>query len=168
MNTTAPWLVLGGTVAGFLGVLGFHGSGPAKALVAAGNQTASNGRGTPAAGPPASAPGSAASPAAPVAGPRALRPTAASSVTGVSEQYGYGELTASVTVSGGHITDVKVPVIRTAEQYSQQLASQVIPMLRNEVLAAQSASINAVSGATYTSQAYALSVQAALDKAHFK
>src|ERR1017187_3518812 len=95
-------------------------------------------------------------------------PTAASSVTGVSEQYGYGELTASVTVSGGRITDVKVPVIRTAEQYSQQLASQVIPMLRNEVLAAQSANINAVSGATYTSQAYALSVQAALDKVHFK
>jgi uncharacterized protein with FMN-binding domain len=41
-------------------------------------------------------------------------------------------------------------------------------MLRNEVLAAQSANINAVSGATYTSQAYALSVQAALDKVHFK
>ncbi len=157
MKTTAPWLVLAGTVAGFLGVLGFHGSGTTKALVAAGNQTASQGQGTPAA-----------SPAAPAAGPRALRPTAASSVAGVSEQYGYGELTASVTVSGGRITDVKVPVIRAAEQYSQQLASQVIPMLRNEVLAAQSANINAVSGATYTSQAYALSVQAALDKAHFK
>jgi uncharacterized protein with FMN-binding domain len=61
-----------------------------------------------------------------------------------------------------------VPLLKTAEPYSQQLASQVIPMLRNEVLSAQSTSINAVSGATYTSQAYAASVQAALDKLHFK
>ena len=41
-------------------------------------------------------------------------------------------------------------------------------MLRNEVLSAQGTNINAVSGATYTSQAYATSVQAALDKLHFK
>jgi FMN-binding domain len=167
MKTTAPWLVLAGTVAGFLGVFGLHGSGTTKALVAVGDQASSPGRGGAAAGPLASASGAASS-AAPVAGPRAVRPTATRSVPGVSEQYGYGELTASVTVSGGHITDVKVPAIRAAEQYSQQLASQVIPMLRNEVLAAQSANISAVSGATYTSQAYALSVQAALDKAHFK
>jgi uncharacterized protein with FMN-binding domain len=73
-----------------------------------------------------------------------------------------------VSISGGQITGIAVPVLRTAEQYSQQLAVKVIPTLRSEVLAAQSARINAVSGATYTSQAYALSVQAALDKAHFR
>jgi uncharacterized protein with FMN-binding domain len=39
-------------------------------------------------------------------------------------------------------------------------------MLRREVLAAQSAHINGVSGATYTSEAYAYSVQAALDRLH--
>jgi uncharacterized protein with FMN-binding domain len=61
-----------------------------------------------------------------------------------------------------------VPVLKTAEQFSQQLAVQAIPVLRNEVLSAQSARIQAVSGATYTSEAYAQSVQAALDKAHFK
>ena len=80
--------------------------------------------------------------------------------------YGYGELSTKVSVSGGRITGVSVPVLKTAEQYSQQLAAQVIPTLRNEVLAAQSARIQAVSGATYTSEAYAQSVQAALDKAH--
>ena len=73
-----------------------------------------------------------------------------------------------MSISGGRITGIAVPVLRTAEQYSQQLAAQVIPTLRSEVLAAQSTRINAVSGATYTSQAYALSVQAALDKAHFR
>ena len=73
-----------------------------------------------------------------------------------------------MSISGGRITGVTVPVLRTAEQYSQQLAVQVIPALRSEVLAGPSARINAVSSPTYTSQAYAVSVQAALDKAHFR
>ena len=63
---------------------------------------------------------------------------------------------------------MSVPLLQTAEQFSQELADRAIPVLRHEVLAAQSARIQAVSGATYTSQAYAQSVQAALDKAHVK
>ena len=82
---------------------------------------------------------------------------------GTGENYGYGVLGVKVTVRGSRITDVSVATIHTAEQYSQQLAQQVIPLLRNEVLSAQSARINAISGATYTSEAYAYSVQAALD-----
>ncbi|MGA3354224.1 MAG: FMN-binding protein [Acidimicrobiales bacterium] len=91
--------------------------------------------------------------------------TSGSSKTAVgnSEQYGYGVLAVKVTEQGGHITDVSVASIQTAEQYSQSLAQQVIPMLRSEVLSAQSANINAISGATYTSEAYAYSVQSALD-----
>ena len=152
----AAWLVVAGTVAGFLGVIGLHkASGPA-ALASSGTQ-----------------PGSRAGHAA---GPRRARtratPAGAGPVTGTTlgalERYGYGELAARVSISGGQITGIAVPVLRTAEQYSQQLAVQVIPTLRSEVLAAQSARINAVSGATYISQAYALSVQAALDKAHFR
>jgi uncharacterized protein with FMN-binding domain len=143
---SAPWLVLGGVVAGFLGVLGLHRPAASSAL--------------------AQRPAPSASPArrAPVAGP----PAAAGSVTGPVVPYGYGELATRVTVSHGRITGVGVPVLKTAEQFSQQLAVQAIPVLRNEVLSAQSARIQAVSGATYTSEAYAQSVQAALDKAHFK
>ena len=69
---------------------------------------------------------------------------------------------------GTRITSVTVPSIQTAEQYSQQLASQVIPMLRGEVLAGQTARINGVTGATYTSEAYAMSLQSALDKLHLR
>ena len=69
---------------------------------------------------------------------------------------------------GNQITGVSVPVLRTAEPYSQQLATQVLPTLKSEVLAAHSARINAVSGATYTSQAYADSIQSALDKLHIR
>lgn len=152
----APWLVVAGTVAGFLGVVGLHKSAAPTALASSGS-------------PPASQPSHAARPGQ--ARTRAT-PAAGAAVTGTTlgatENYGYGELAARVSISGGRITDIAVPVLRAAEQYSQQLAAQVIPTLRSEVLAAQSARINAVSGATYTSQAYALSVQAALDKAHFR
>ena len=73
-----------------------------------------------------------------------------------------------MTVRGNQIIAVSVPLLHTAEPYSQQLAQQVIPMLRSEVLAAHSAQIHGVSGATYTSQAYAQSIQSALDKLHLR
>jgi uncharacterized protein with FMN-binding domain len=152
----APWLVVAGTVAGFLGVLGLHKTVTPSALAGPGTRSAS----------PAARPGPDHQ-ASPRATPGAAGPAAATTSQGAVERYGYGELAARVSISGGRITGIAVPVLRTAEQYSQQLAVQVIPTLRSEVLAAQSARINAVSGATYTSQAYALSVQAALDKAHF-
>ena len=150
-----PWLVAAGAVAGFLGVLGFHKS-PAPAAL------------SPARHQPSSQASAAATGSGPAAAGQPAEPTGTASATGTMEQYGYGELAARVTIGGGRITAVSVPAIRTAEQYSQQLAAQVIPMLRKEVLAAQSAHIQAVSGATYTSQAYAASVQAALDQVHFK
>ena len=152
----AAWLVVAGTVAGFLGVIGLHKTSGPAALASSGTQ-----------------PGSQASHAARPGRARARAgPAGAGAATGTTlgalERYGYGELAARVSISGGRITGIAVPVLRTSEQYSQQLAIQVIPTLRSEVLAAPSARINAVSGATYTSQAYAMSVQAALDKAHFR
>lgn len=89
------------------------------------------------------------------------------SATGVSEQYGYGVLSVKVTVKNSKITDVQLSNLQTAESYSQTLAQQVVPYLRRQVLAAQSSHINGISGATYTSEAYALSVQSALDRLHF-
>jgi FMN-binding domain len=82
--------------------------------------------------------------------------------TGALVTYGYGELAVRVSISGGKITDVNITQLRTAEQYSQSLAQQVLPTLRSEVLQAQSANINGVSGATYTSEAFAMSLQSAL------
>jgi len=152
----AAWYVVAGVVAGFASVLGLHGRAGPPSIVA---QPKSTGGGP---SPAASRPGAAraADPAQP-AGP-------ARQATGSVVQYGYGELSVKVTVQGSQITGVSVPVLRTAEPYSQQLAAQVLPMLKHEVLAAHSARINAVSGATYTSQAYADSIQSALDKLHVK
>lgn len=160
----AGWYLVAGAVAGFGGVLGLHGGGTAApALVGQPKQG-----GTAAAAPSAS-PSPAGS--AKTAGPAARQGSAAGqarSATGAVVQYGYGELSVAVTVHGSQITAVSVPLLRTAEPYSQQLAQQVIPMLKSEVLAVHSAQIHGVSGATYTSEAYARSIQSALDKLHVR
>jgi len=85
---------------------------------------------------------------------------------GTTEQYGYGQLSVRATVTGTRITGLQVVGLQTAESYSQQIADQVIPMLREEVLAAQGIRVNGITGATYTTVAYLRSVQAALDKLH--
>jgi uncharacterized protein with FMN-binding domain len=157
----AAWYVIAGTLAGFAGVLGLHGRAGPPSVIAAPKPTGGASRAASRPGPArAAGPAPATSPA-PATG-------LARQVTGVLEQYGYGELSVTVTVHGTQITNISVPVLRTAEPYSQQLADQVLPMLKSEVLAAHSARINAISGATYTSQAYADSIQSALDKLHLK
>ncbi len=86
-------------------------------------------------------------------------------VTGPVIAYGYGQLAVKVAVNGQKITSVSVTGLQTAEQYSQSLAQQVLPTLRSEVLQAQNAHIQLVSGATYTSEAFAMSLQHALTQA---
>jgi len=154
-------LVIGVTVAGLAGVLAYHTSSATEQLPVqppqarstnpAGGAGESGGGGTsvPVTSPPTTAP---------------IHANAPTSATGATEQYGYGQLSVEVTMGGAKITNVQIASLSTAETYSQQLAGQVAPMLRREVLTAQSAQIASVSGATYTSQAYAASVQSALDK----
>lgn len=166
----APWYLVAGAVAGFAGVIGMNSRPAASSALAQPKGTGSGAQGTQSAktgtktgtqaGSGTTQGGSQAGPAA-AAGP-------ARTATGAMEQYGYGELSVKVTVHGSRITEVTVPTLRTAEQYSQQLAAQVIPMLKSQVLAVDSARINGVSGATYTSEAYAYSLQSALDKLHIK
>jgi len=143
----APLLLFAGTAAGFISILGFHlrqappavtGPGPVGASAASPSATGQT-------------------PAGPVAGLSAVGP---------QEQFGYGVLDVKVTESGTRITDVSVPLLQTAEPTSQQISEQAIAMLRAEVLSAQSARVDAISGATYTSAAYLSSLQAAIDKLH--
>jgi len=157
----AGWYLVTGAVAGFAGVLGLHSAGTVAPAALGPLRPAGTGA-TPT--PSATAPDPARTAGAAARQGGAAGP--ARTATGAVEQYGYGELSVTVTVRGSQITAVSVPLLRTAEQYSRQLAQQVIPMLRAEVLAAHSARIHGVSGATYTSMAYAQSIQSALDKLH--
>jgi uncharacterized protein with FMN-binding domain len=85
--------------------------------------------------------------------------------TGSTVQIPFGNVQVQVVVKGGRITDVQPLQMPTAHARSQMISQYVAPMLRQEVLQAQNAQINLVSGATYTSEAYAQSLQAALDQA---
>ncbi|MDA8196853.1 MAG: FMN-binding protein [Actinomycetota bacterium] len=97
-------------------------------------------------------------------------PTSISNATmiGTLENYGYGQMAVKVTIKNNKITDVSVASLQTAESYSLQLEQQVVPILKSEVLKAQSAQIMGITGATYTSEAYAYSLQNALTKLKFK
>ena len=68
-------------------------------------------------------------------------------------------------MAGGKITDVVALQLTDRGGRSVQISNQAAPILRSEVLATQSAKVNGVSGATYTTDGYLSSVQSAIDKA---
>ena len=76
----------------------------------------------------------------------------------------FGPIQVEVVVGSGSITDIVALQLPTGRR-SGQISDYSAPILRQEALQAQSASIDTVSGATYTSDAYARSLQAALDQA---
>lgn len=85
--------------------------------------------------------------------------------TGQDVSMRYGDVQVQVTVSGGAVSDVTALQLPDGDGHSARISSIVEPMLRSEALQAQSASIDLVSGATYTSGAYQQSLQSALDAA---
>ncbi|MFC3577139.1 FMN-binding protein [Streptomyces yaanensis] len=91
--------------------------------------------------------------------------TGTKTVTGDSVQTRWGPVQVRVTVSSGRITDVTAVEYPQENPRDQEINSYAIPQLTREALAAQSASIDTVSGATYTSDGYRQSLQSALDSA---
>ena len=85
--------------------------------------------------------------------------------TGSTVQHPYGTVTVTVTISGGKITDVSAKALDGGDRRSQSIDSQAVPIMKSEVLAANSANVSTISGATYTSSAYITSLQSALAKA---
>ncbi|MFJ1580949.1 MULTISPECIES: FMN-binding protein [unclassified Streptomyces] len=77
----------------------------------------------------------------------------------------YGTVQVAATVQGGKLTDVKVVQVPSGSGRDQQITAYAVPRLTQEALTAHSAHIDAVSGASYTSQGYIQSLQSALDKA---
>lgn len=75
----------------------------------------------------------------------------------------HGIVQVRVTIVDGRITDVKALQLPHDNPDSWNYSNRAAAILRTEVLAAQSADVNVVSGATYTSRGYARSLQAALD-----
>ena len=79
----------------------------------------------------------------------------------------YGTVQVQAVISGGQISDVVAVKLTDADRRSVAISQQVAPMVREEVLSAQSAHVANITGGTYTTQAYLQSLQAALDAAGF-
>lgn len=122
---------------------------------------------SPASGPSAttSVPGSPSVDATPSASrPTATATATARTIAGGTVTHKYGTVTVTVTITAGKITNVSARTT-TVDSKSASITQSALPVLRSRVLAAGSASVNTVSGATYTSNAYLTSLQSALDKA---
>jgi uncharacterized protein with FMN-binding domain len=77
----------------------------------------------------------------------------------------YGAIQVQVTLSGSTITAVTPLQYPNRDGRDVMINEQALPLLEQEVLQSQSASIDTISGATYTSEGYIQSLQSALDKA---
>jgi uncharacterized protein with FMN-binding domain len=151
----APY-ILTGTALGLVGVLSIHAASPGTSHALTSSHASSTTTAT-----------TTTTSAATTSASRTAAKTSASTVrsaTGEDVQFQYGDLEVKVTMSGSKITDISIAQLNYDDPRSQQIDEQAIPMLRAEALSAQSANIDTVSGASYTSAAYTQSLQAALDK----
>jgi uncharacterized protein with FMN-binding domain len=114
---------------------------------------------------PRSSPTSISAPTSRSATPTTPADTGPRTMDGAVVQTPYGPVQVAVVFDHGRIVDVRTLQTPSDADRSVQLAALATPVLRSEVLAAQSARVDSVSGATYTSEGYAQSVQYALDHA---
>jgi uncharacterized protein with FMN-binding domain len=160
-------IVICATVAGLAGVLAFHTT-PAKLSLGA-LPTAGAGGGQTASSPdPAASSGHRAAAGKPTSRPS---PTSGGtrSATGPAVNYSYGVMSVKVTVSGSKIVNVGVASIDDGgNPRSESIDQQAIPILEQEVMQAQNANIQGVSGASYTSAGFTQSLQSAVHSLSFR
>ena len=159
-------IVLGSTAAGLAALLSFktHSVAAADPAPSAPAPSAT----TPQAAPSSTGSAAAKAGATPKAGTTTQASTATQAatrtVTGTVASTQYGPMQVQVTLAGTKITKVTVLQRTDDGAESDQIDATAIPTLTSETLAAQSAHIDAVSGASYTSSGYIQSLQSALDK----
>lgn len=167
-------IVVGGTVAGLVGVLTFHTS-PSRlvftstpAMAAPAGATARTGSQSPSGGAAGSGPSGGAnsgtgSGSGSGSGSGGTQAGGVRTAVGSKVNYYFGVLAVRVTVSGNKIVKVGIASLNDGgNPRSQYIDSQSIPMLEQQVMQVQSARIQGVSGASYTSAGFAQSLQSAL------
>lgn len=157
-----------GTAAALVAILQYKSSGTVKIgggqlVPTAASPTASPTTTAPSAG---SSTGSSSPTSPSTTAPATTKPAGKSGqFTGTDVTYQYGEMQVRLTVQNGRITAVNYPIESAPDPRSEFINSQALPILTRELLSAQNLRIDSVSGATYTSNAFAETVQAALSKA---
>jgi uncharacterized protein with FMN-binding domain len=162
-------LTITATVVGLIALLGFKTHGA----------VAINGGGLPSAGAPATSTDSGGSTSSTTTGAPpnpGVTPTTAPATTsasnasyiGTAERTRYGVVQVKIVVTNKKIVNVSLVQLTAFDDRSQRINSDAAPILLQETLSAQSAQIDSVSGASYTSEGYVQSLQSALDKAGLK
>ena len=152
-------IVITATAAGLIGVLEFH-TRPAPVSLGTIPAAGSTAAASPAARPATTAPSRGSTRSAAPSQPGGTR-----TATGPQVNYNWGVLSVAVTVSGTRITKVGIATLDDGgNPRSQFIDQQSIPILEQEALQAQSANIQGVSGASYTSAGFTQSLQAALQQ----
>jgi uncharacterized protein with FMN-binding domain len=86
------------------------------------------------------------------------------SATGTDVTFRYGAIAVTVTATGSKVTNVAVASLQESDNRSQAIDNYAVPQLVQEAIAAGSANIQGVSGATFTSEAFTQSLSSALSK----
>lgn len=157
-------VVLTATVLGTAGVLLFK---PIATTSAASTSPATDGAASTTSSAPTAGSSSGAATASSSASPSSGSTAKDGTYTGAAETTRFGTTQVKVTISGGRITEISTVQLNQADPRSYQISVGAAPTLRSEVLAKQTAAVDVVSGATYTSDAYEASLQSALDQAGF-
>ena len=160
-------VALAGTVSGLIMLFSYHtslGAGSSTAVApigAAAPTTTSGGSGATTDGS-----GSGSSSGATGSGSSGSSGSGTTTVTGDTAQTQWGPVQVQITVAAGRITEVTAVRYPDGNGRDQEINSYALPVLAQEAVAAQSAQIDHVSGATVTSDGYVQSLQSALDKAN--
>jgi uncharacterized protein with FMN-binding domain len=162
-------MIMGGTVLGAAAVMVIPRPSTPRQVAIAGNAGAIKaGHAKQSSGQPATtAAQTTTTTAAPKPKPKPAAPATKTVVGSVATDQ-YGQLQVKLTVANNRITRVGFASFIANDGHSMQIDQYAAPVLIRETIAAQSAHIQGVSGATYTSMAYQQSLQAAIDKAGLK
>lgn len=142
------------------------GGTAARSAAAAGAAPAaiSSGESEPGDGAAASAPAASAATAGSAATPAQTAP-GSKTYDGAAASTQYGAVQVRITVTGGKISAAQAIAAPGRDPRSQDITAVAVPILNQEAVSAQSANIDMVSGATFTSGGYLQSLQSALDQA---
>jgi uncharacterized protein with FMN-binding domain len=150
-------LAIAGTAAGLILLLSFKTHGTSATTTPPAAISGTSGASGAASAPGSDTPGT--------SSPSSSSTATAKAVTGEAADTRYGPVQVKITVKNGKLVAVDAVAYPQNDPRDAQINAYAIPELDKEALAAGSARIDTVSGATYTSEGYVASLQSALDKA---
>jgi uncharacterized protein with FMN-binding domain len=150
-------IVLAATIAGTAGILAFHTQAPPVQGATASRAPTASGSSTATSSGTSSGSGTG-------AGSSRSSKSASGTATGDAIATRYGNAQVRVTVKNGKIVKIDALQLQGNDPRSVQISSSAAPILQQEALTKQSAAVDAVSGASYTSASYTQSLQSALNR----